>query len=161
MRNAFTAVIELAGPTPGVALVAAAITISVFTARATGQSNREHKLACTPAVLTSGEKLTIRFPLPHPAELSIFAPDGTEYLVVYQPLPSSGVTPFVDEESFRKMAKLELPVSTAMAWPFVYGRTGKEPVFQKPGTYKVLLADTIHTDAEQDVYRCKVEFKSR
>jgi hypothetical protein len=118
-------------------------------------------LSCSPSVLTSRSVLTLHFALPHPAELSIQAPDGTSYLLVYdRGAAAIEQTPLVDKDSFRKMIKLKLRVSTAMGSPLVYGHDSNEFIFRKPGAYKVVLANVIQSDVIQDVYRCEVNLKS-
>jgi hypothetical protein len=121
---------------------------------------QKQMLSCTPAVLTNTSTLTLHFALPHPAELSVQAPDGTIYLLVYDP-NTPGQEPVVDKLSFRKMANLELHVPTATGSPLVYGRNSNERIFQARGTYIFTLADVIETDAVEDVYRCKVTFTPR
>jgi hypothetical protein len=58
------------------------------------------------------------------------------------------------------MAELKLDVARTMGTPLVNGRNSNERVFKIPGTYKIVLANNIQSDADQDVYRCKVTLKS-
>lgn len=104
---------------------------------------------------------TLRFKQPHPAELSIEAPDGTIYFLVYEPNATMGArqAPLVEKAAFRKKRELKLDVSKAITSPLIYGRDSNERIFQKPGRYTVVLADNIQSDADQDVYRCRINLK--
>jgi hypothetical protein len=126
------------------------------------QAKGPRMLSCSPTTLTDNGSLILRFALPHPSELSIEAPDGTIYFMVYERNDNipSGEAPLVGKSSFRAMAELKLDVARAMGSPLTYGRDSNERVFQIPGIYKIVLADNIQSDADQDVYRCKVTLKS-
>lgn len=143
--------------------IAARLATVIFAVAATAQTKRSNVLSCSPAVLTESGTLSLRFSIPHPAELSIEAPDGTVYFVVYERNETTprGQSPLVDKASFRKMAELNLEISTAMGSPLVYGRDSNERIFRKAGKYKIVLADNIQSDADQDVYRCQVTLKLR
>jgi hypothetical protein len=129
---------------------------------ATAQAKRPRMLSCSPAILPDNGSLILHFALPHPTELSIEAPDGTIYFMVYDrnDTTPAGQTPLIQKASFGKMTELKLDVARAMGSPLVYGRNSNERVFRTPGTYKIVLADNIQSDADQDVYRCKVTLKS-
>jgi hypothetical protein len=128
---------------------------------AAAQAKRTRMLSCGPAILSGNSALTLGFALPHPAELSIQAPDGTIYFLVYErnAATPAGQTPLVDKASFRKMTELKLDVPTAAASPLVYGRNSNERIFRTAGVYKIVLADNIQSDADQDVYRCQVRLR--
>lgn len=68
--------------------IAARLATVIFAVAATAvgaaQMKRSNVLSCSPAVLTEGGTLSLRFSIPHPAELSIEAPDGAVYFVVYE-----------------------------------------------------------------------------
>jgi hypothetical protein len=113
-------------------------------------------LSCSPSILTETSTLTLRFKLPHPAELAIVAPDGTYFFLA---LDDEGA--LMDTESFGKLSKLDLPVATAMARPFIYGRDEDERIFQKPGVYEIRLSDNLETDAPIPIYQCRVTFRPR
>ena len=106
---------------PSSLLIVAWVVIAAIgvAARASAQSKLARKLSCTPSLLTSNSTLTIRFPSPHPAELGIEAPDGTYFALVYKRDPTTppAQRPLVETESFLKMTKLGLRVSTAIASP--------------------------------------------
>jgi hypothetical protein len=118
-------------------------------------------LSCSPTVLKSYSTLMLRFEQPHPAELAIRTPGGTDYFLAYDHHPAMppGQTPIADKESFRKMSELVLPVGSAMGSPLVYGREFNELIFREPGVYTVTLAEVIQTDAKQPEYYCKVTLK--
>jgi hypothetical protein len=127
-----------------------------LTSNAAAQSKQTQMLSCSPRILTSGSKLTLRFKLPHPVELAIVAPDGTWFFLVNE---DPGQKFLVDTDSFRKLSRLELPVATAIARPFIYGREAEERIFQKPGVYQVILGENLETDADVPDYRCQVTLR--
>jgi hypothetical protein len=120
------------------------------------QPKKTAMLSCSPSVLTDASTLTLRFKLPHPAELGISSPDGTFFFLA---LPDEKV--YVDKESFSKLSRLDLPVATAKVRPWIYGRDADERIFQKPGVYQVELSDNLETDVPVTVYQCKVTFRPR
>lgn len=118
------------------------------------ESRRARTLSCSPTTLTSNGTLTLHFALPHPAELMIHAPNGRDYMLVYEPGVNAppGQMPLIDKATFRNLEELKLDVATAAA----FGSTSNEPIFQTAGTYEVVLADVLQSDVDQPVYRCQV-----
>jgi hypothetical protein len=123
---------------------------------AAAQSKQTSMLTCSPRTLTETSTLTLRFKLPHPAELSISAPDGTYFF-----LALDHERALMDKESFSKLSKLDLSVATAKVRPWIYGRDEDERIFQKPGVYEIQLSDNLETDAPVLTYQCKVTFRPR
>jgi hypothetical protein len=135
----------------------------VLTVAAPAQTKQAPVLTCSPTTLNQNSTLSLRFGLPHPAELAIEAPDGTFYFVAYDRNAGTpaGQSPLVDKASFRKMAELKLEVSKAEASPLVYGRNSNERIFRLPGKYKIVLADNIQSDDDSNVFRCQITLKLR
>jgi hypothetical protein len=143
-------------------LTAASVGLIGWQLPGAAQDRRPPVLSCSPSVLRPGGTLTLHLAVPHPTELSIEAPDGTVFFLVYEPgaTPPSQ-QPVVDKASFASMKELNLDVSTATAAALVYGRRSNEQIFREPGRYKVTLANDIQSDAVQEVYRCKVTLRPR
>jgi hypothetical protein len=114
-------------------------------------------LSCDPKQVRSGDTLILRFRMPHPEELAIGAPGNGWYFLVFEPDPSTP-QPIVDKASFAKMREMRLPVATAKGIPWAAGKNNPEVIFQRPGTYEVILTAALESDDVVPTYRCKVAF---
>jgi hypothetical protein len=114
-------------------------------------------LSCDPKQVRSGDTLILRFRMPHPEELAIRAPGNGWYFLVFEPDPSTP-RPIVDKASFAKMREMRLPVATAKGIPCAAGKNNPEVIFQRPGTYEVILTAALESEDVVPTYRCKVAF---
>src|SRR5262245_28052112 len=64
-------------------------------------------LSCVPKKLSAPDTLTLRFRMPHPAELAIRAPGNIWYFLVFEP-DKSPPQPIIDKTSFAKMSKVRM-----------------------------------------------------
>lgn len=159
VRSSTSRIVGLGGLSAAFVFLLAAVEIAGL--RVAAAPAQKRVMSCKPTALTNASTLTLHFALPHPAELSVEAPNGTVYLLVYDRHDLPGQEALVDKLSFRTMADLELQVSTAMGAPLIYGRNSNEKIFQVPGTYTFTVVDVTQTDAVQDFYQCRVAFTPR
>jgi hypothetical protein len=76
---------------------------------------------------------------------------------VFEPDPSTP-QPVVDKASFAKMREMRLPVATAQGIPWIAGKSSSEVIFQRPGTYEVILTAVLESEDVTPTYRCRVAF---
>ena len=118
---------------------------------------KRNVLNCAPSVVARDETLMLSLAIPHPGEVAVLAPDGTWYLLVYE--PDNGIRvgpPLVDKKEFSKMKELRFVISQAVGVPLVVGHLPIEKIFTKSGVYTILLADSVASDQPQETYRCRV-----
>lgn len=117
-------------------------------------------LSCRPADLSVADTLALSLPLSHGPYLAVQAPDSTMYFVVFPAFgdtsPKAGMS-LMPSDSFVGLRSLRLPVRELRAVPWVFGRDTAEVVFARPGSYRVLVAHDLETDAPV-IDRCVVRY---
>lgn len=111
-------------------------------------------------VLYKGETFNLYFSLPHPQFLGVIDPDGHFFYVVFPDENSTGkLKPLVTSEQFATVNLLTINSSTFKADPYTWGVLENKPVFTKPGTYRFLLGDNLHTDDEDFLTIVKINYR--
>jgi hypothetical protein len=126
----------------------------------TSSFSKENNLKCFPFKLKAGDTLTILMTIPHEKELAIVDPDGTYFLLSYNPafkeLNSLQYSIF-NYDHFDTVKTIKLDVNTVEGSPYISGKKNNEKIFIKTGRYKVVLSSDLHTEDIQ-VYERNIEF---
>ena len=94
-------------------------------------------LACSPTTFGPGDTVTVRMKTPHAGYLGINDPDGIPFFVIY-PGGSLRKDSAMPSETFENVSTFRLPADIK-ARPWVANRDVPEPVFTRPGTYRLLV----------------------
>jgi len=95
---------------------------------------------------------------PHGGYLAVVQPDRSTYFVIDPYIQSRHSLKYslIPAEQFQQMAILRLPTDVS-APPRVYGRDSiLEPVFGKPGKYKIEVGENLEGDYSNRVTECIV-----
>jgi len=123
----------------GVAFILAISCWSVFGGLVhAAESATTHQLKCSPKTFTRGDLLNIEMGVPHPDELAIVRPDGEFFFIAERVLGNWPVRA-IPSDIFRGIVALRISPKTLMAHRFRKGTPDYEMVFNKVGTYKVIL----------------------
>jgi hypothetical protein len=115
-------------------------------------------LACSPKSLSRRDTLSLAMKTPHGNYLTVNAPDGTAYFIVYPQLgDTSRKYSLIPSEDFRHVSHLRLPADV-QANPRVYGRPNLENLFTKTGNYVFHMGDNLEGDFGQNDHRCTVRY---
>jgi hypothetical protein len=117
-------------------------------------------LRCSPDKVGLTGTVTLTMSMPHPRELAVVHPDGTQFFLVYEPdadQPKT-LTPLFSREEFARLRQVQLRVQDAKGSPWVAERVANEPIFTAPGNYIFMLADTLESES-LPVYSCSVRLK--
>ena len=107
-------------------------------------ASRTVKLKCAPQKLFKGDTLTLDMATPHGRDLAVRAPDGTDFLVVYQANNEGpNARPLMEAEQFIKLGQLKLVTDQIKARPWEYGRDKNELIFTRTGWYQVRLSENL------------------
>ncbi len=123
-------------------------------------SSKENNIKCFPFKLKPGDTLTISMTVPHEKELAITDPDGTCFLLSYNPefkTLHSLQFPILDYDHFDTVKTVALDVNTVEGSPYASGKKSNGKIFVKPGRYKILLSSNFHSE-DIKVYERSVEF---
>lgn len=108
-----------------------------------------HNLACEPAVLRSGDTLTLRMEGRHGASLYALAPDGTMFLVVFHgegDRDRARRRSLMPPDSFARLEALRIDPRTLHAGAWVFGRDTNELLFRQQGYYRLIVGTDLETD---------------
>lgn len=115
-------------------------------------------MKCEPRSIVPGQSLRIDMPSPHAGELAVVAPDGDYFFIAQRDMESSEAL-VIPSELFRGISVLAVSVDSFVARRWRAGAAASELVFDKPGTYKVVLGEPVESDAGGNVQVCEVIFK--
>jgi hypothetical protein len=116
-------------------------------------------LHCEPSSVGRNDRLKLTMSMPHGREFGVMSPNGVFYWVVYHPSLFGGSrSPVMTQDDFGKVETLTIRVSTFLGDPLIRGRDTSETIFTVPGTYQVVVADNLESDAELPTM-CKVSFQ--
>lgn len=119
----------------------------------------EKSILSVPDTLWLGDTLTIRFRVPHPTDLAIYDPENNFFFLVYDHLLNE-LKPLVPHGRFARMDRLDLPASLrANAW--LHGVDTLQPVFTKPGNYRIVLSKELETDEGTPIEEERVYYTAR
>ncbi len=125
-------------------------------------ASRKVKLKCSPQKLFRGDTLTLEMATPHGGDLAVRTPDGTDFLVVYEPHDEGpAARPLMDAEEFMRLRQLNLITDKTKARPWEYGREKNELIFTRTGWYAVRLSENLLSDDGTPVYQCRVYYSHR
>ena len=109
--------------------------------------------------LYKGESFDLHFDLPHARYLGMVDPDGKFFYVVFPAESAVGkLTPLVTSEQFVSMRSLKINTQNFKADPYIYGVLENQPVFNKSGTYRVVLGEDLHTDDESSLTVIRIQY---
>lgn len=115
-------------------------------------------LVCSPTTLSRRDTLSLSMKTPHGNYLTVNAPDGTAFFIIYPQLgDSTRKYSLIPSETFRHISRLRLPADV-QANPRVYGRPNLGDLFTKPGKYVFQMGDNLEGDFGEQVHRCTVQF---
>lgn len=118
----------------------------------------EGSMKCGPRSIAPGQSLRIDMPSRHAGELAIVAPDGDYFFVAQRDVESSNASA-IPSNLFEGISSLTISVDSFVAHRWRAGAVAYEPVFDKPGTYKVILGEPIESDATGNLQVCEVTFR--
>ena len=113
-------------------------------------------LSCAPQRLSAGQSLVLTMAPGHGKELAILREEGDVeipfFLVVQS--PPDDMRALMSREAFGAATRVEVPTSaTGYKW---VGEGGNERIFTTPGTYEVLLSDSL--ESEEGGHFCAVDY---
>jgi hypothetical protein len=124
-------------------------TDSMATAPPLGVAPRFTNLTCEPAVIRSGDVLTMRMTVPHGSTFMAIAPDGTQYLVVFHGegrADRAKRKSLAPPDAFAGTTELNVDPRLFTAGPWVSGRDTNELLFRVPGVYRLIVGSDLETD---------------
>ena len=124
----------------------------------TGRVTLPPTLTCSPDTIGPNDTLILRMQTPHGGYLAVVQPDRSTYFVIDPYIQSRHSLKYslIPAEQFQQMAILRLPTDVS-APPRVYGRDSiLEPVFGKPGKYKIEVGENLEGDYSNRVTECIV-----
>lgn len=146
----------------GFALFTASLTSAQSRKPKISTSSRMVKLKCSPQKLFKGETLSLDMTTPHGGDLAVRAPDGTDFLVVFEPHDEGpNAQPLMEAEKFMKLGQLKLVTDQTKARPWEYGRDKNELIFTRTGWYQVRLSENLLSDDGTPLYSCRVHYTNR
>lgn len=136
--------------------------LTVFLTSAQSRKPRTAKLKCSPAKLFKGDTVTLDMVTPHGGDLAVRAPDGTDFLVVFQPHNEGpDAQPLMEANEFMKLDQLKLVTNQTKARPWVYGRDKNELIFTRTGWYQFRLSENLLSDDGTPLYTCRVHYTNK
>lgn len=116
-------------------------------------------LRCVPRTLSSNDTLTLTMQAPHGAFLAVVAPDGGWFYLVHTFGGFQGYGPsLIPPESFQRTRVYRI-AANVRARPAVHGRDSLEAVFDRPGEYRIVLAEKLATDHGPPPVECVVAYQ--
>ena len=111
-------------------------------------------LSCSPAMLHNGEPLVLTLGAGHGSELGVVREEGeVPYFMVIQGPPDDMKTLMARGE-FGAATRVEVPSdATGFRW---VGEGGNERIFTTPGTYEVLISNSL--ESEDGGHMCVVQY---
>lgn len=108
---------------------------------------RPNVVSCAPAVLGRDDTLVLTMPVPHGPYLVAIAPDSTQFMVIYPAEDRSrSLRSLMPSDSFVNVTSLALPVRSARAAPWVFGRDTNEMLFARKGWYRMIVGSALESD---------------
>lgn len=118
-------------------------------------------LRCVPDSFGPGDTLTLTMNVPHGPFLAVVAPGDTWFYLIHAFRAGSTFNPsMVPPASFQSMSSFSIPADLR-ARPNVYGRDSLEPVFHRPGDYRIVLAEKLSTDFGPPPVECMITYRGR
>lgn len=118
-------------------------------------------LRCDPGTFSSDDTLTLAMNAPHGAFLAVIAPGGRWFYLIHTFGGFPGYSPSViPPQSFQVMPVYRIPASVR-ARPAIYGRDSLEAVFDRPGEYRIVLAEKLGTDYGPPPVECVVDYRGK
>jgi hypothetical protein len=116
---------------------------------------------CAPRQFTNRDTIILRAEVPHGGQLSVSAPDSTNFYLVFPPDWDKQSVTLMPTDTFAN-ALITRFRGDIRGRPRVYGRDTLEPIFRKPGRYTFFLASNLATDYDTDeeedraVWKCTI-----
>jgi hypothetical protein len=100
---------------------------------------------CAPKQFTVRDTITLRAEVPHGGELSVRAPDSTNFYLIVPPQFEGNSRTLMPTDTFatRLITRFRADIRGD---PAVAGRDTLEPIFRQPGPYTFFLASNLWTD---------------
>lgn len=125
-------------------------------ASAAGPATRRGKLECSPSKLARHDVLTLKFGMPHAAELAVIRPDRAYFFIAQRRLVGGPVASGMPSELFAGLAETKIVPAQFSARMWHVKATMPEPVFTAPGTYKFVMADRLESEDTEIQQVCEV-----
>jgi len=106
------------------------------------ESLAAHQIRCSPKSFTRDEFLNIEMGIPHSGKLSITRPDGKVFFIAHRVL-GSVIIKAIPSELFRSVVTLKISPKTFVAHRWEVNAPNYELVFNKIGTYKMILGEAM------------------
>jgi hypothetical protein len=133
--------------------------LPIAPAASTTEVKAKPKMWTEKEYLYKGESFDLHFDLPHAQYLGIVDPDGKFFYVVFPAANAvAKLTPLVTSEQFISMRSLKISSQNFKADPYIYGVMENQPVFNKSGTYRVVLGEDLHTDDESSLTIIRIQY---
>jgi hypothetical protein len=116
--------------------------------------------ACTPALATLKDTITLRMRTPHGEYLEVMQPDSTHFYLSYPSPTESRNFILVPSDSFAEMPIIRFKADVRSR-PRIYGRDTLERIFNKPGKYVVTIGHKMESEAASEIHRCTIRLVSR
>jgi hypothetical protein len=140
---------------PGIAAASQPISLKAPTSVAANQP----RMWTAKEYLYKDEAFELHFEMPHAANLGVIDPEGKFFYVIFPEANSVGkLRPLVSSEQFAHMSTLKINSRTFKADPYTHGVLENQPVFRKPGTYRFVLGNDLHTDDESTLAIVRVQY---
>ena len=126
-----------------------------------GSPSAVAELVCSPKVVRPGGTVTLRMPVPHGGDFGVWNPKGEFQFISYKKASADEPIPPIDPRAFRTTAEVTLAVATAVGIPVRDGFEKPEPIFQRPGVYRFLVAENLETESPPGLLKCTVRYQPR